>query len=112
MADALGPLPALDGQASPAGFVAVDPAGCVGEGWRRGEAAGQERARRSQGREREPPREEAGFGAGWRERDRVKQGERRIQKGWGERQGGRREGGASPRHADAGTLAHTHSEAK
>lgn len=48
MADALGPLPALDSQAASAGLVAVHPAGCrrsvhlVGErGWR-GEVAGEE----------------------------------------------------------------------
>lgn len=77
MADALGPLPALDGQASPAGLVAVDPAGCAGEGQRRREAAGRERVWRSEGLEREMPRGGAGFAAGQRERDRVKQVERR-----------------------------------
>lgn len=85
MANALGPLPALNGQASSAGLVTIDPAGCAGVGRWRGQTAAQERARRSERREREPAREEAGFGGGQRERDRVKQEERGTQKGGGER---------------------------
>lgn len=112
MADALGPLPALDGQASPAGLVAVDPAGCAEEGRRRGEAVGRERERRSEGGEREPPREGARFAAGQRERNRVKRGERHQQAGGGEWRSCRREGGTSSRHADAQTLAHTHGKRK
>lgn len=110
MADALGPLPALDGQASPAGLVAVDPAGCAGKGWWRREAVGRERAQRSKGGEREPPGGGARFAA--RERDRVKQGERRQQKGGAEWRSSWREGGASPCHADARALAHTHGKRK
>lgn len=107
MAYALGPLPALNDQASPAGLVAGDPTGCAGEGqWRR-EAVGGERAS-----EREPPREGGRFAAGQRERNRVKQGERRQQTGGGEWQSSRREGGASLCHADAQTLAHTHGKRK
>lgn len=89
VADALGPLPALNGQASSAGLVTVDPAGCGGVGRRCGQTAAQERARRSERREREPAREEAGFGGGQRERDRVKQEEGCTHKRGGERQSGR-----------------------
>lgn len=49
VADALGPLPALDSQAAPAGLVAVHPAGCHrsvhlegGGGRRQGEVTGEE----------------------------------------------------------------------
>lgn len=110
VADALGPLPALNGQASSAGLVTIDPAGCAGVGWWCGQTAGQERTRRSEMRERKPPREEAGFGGGKRERDRVKQEERCKQKRGGERQSSQWDGGASPCHAEAGTMAHTHGE--
>lgn len=48
VADALGPLPALDSQAASAGLVAVHPAGCrqsvhsEREGWRQGEVTREE----------------------------------------------------------------------
>lgn len=88
MADALGPLPALDGQAASAGLVAVHPAGCrrsvrvEGEGPRQGEVTGEEkRAGASEEREGEPPREQARRedgrgrqGAEWRERVRRRDG--------------------------------------
>lgn len=89
VAYALGPLPALDGQTSPAGLVAVDPAGCAGEGWRCREAVGRERPWRSKTGECAPPRGGTRFAAGQRERDRVKQGERCGQKGGGERRSSR-----------------------
>lgn len=91
MADALGPLPALDSQAASAGLVAVHPAGCrraaEGKGRRQREVTGEEeRTRGPSEREGESPREEArreegrgGPGAGgrrgaWgRERQRVRQ---------------------------------------
>ncbi len=68
MADALGPLPALDSQAASAGLVAVHPAGCrrsvrvrvEGEGPRQGAVTGEEeRAGGSGEREGESPREQA-----------------------------------------------------
>lgn len=64
MADALGPLPALDGQAASAGLVAVHPAGChrgvhvEGEGRRQGEVPREEEMTGgSEEREGESPRE-------------------------------------------------------
>lgn len=92
VADALGPLPALDGQAASAGLVAVHPAGCRpsvgpdGEGCRRGEVTREEDGTwGSEEREGESPREEArrgkgrggpgtagGWKFGWRERTRVR----------------------------------------
>lgn len=92
MADALGPLTALDGQAASAGLVAVHPAGCRRsvhsnrEGCRRGEVTREEdRTWGSEEREGESPREEARWGKGggrpgaagrwrfgWKERTRVR----------------------------------------
>lgn len=40
MADALGPLAALDSQAAAAGLVAVHPAGCSADGGRHGQREG------------------------------------------------------------------------
>lgn len=101
VADALGPLPALDSQAASAGLVAVHPAGCrrmvhvEGEGRREGEVTGEEeRTGGSEEREGESPREEARgeegrgepgargrYGVGWRERVRQRDGRKRKHRG-------------------------------
>lgn len=64
MADALGPLPALNSQPASAGLMAVDPAGCsgnvrtTGERWRQGQVSGEEeRTGGSEGREGQSARE-------------------------------------------------------
>lgn len=98
MADALGPLPALDSQAASAGLVAVHPAGCRGSvrleggGRRQGEVTGQgERTAGPEERQGESPREQAWEGArgrwgvGWRERERVRQRDGCKQKHRGKR---------------------------
>lgn len=141
MADALGPLAALDGQAGAAGLVAVHPAGCGSGGqWRQregpggegrsagerggrrerrpggarggeGESAGAEEARWEEGEEGGQPGT-AGRG-GRRESDRVRPGVHSKQEDERGRRRRRRwaEAGARTRHADAGTLAHADCEA-
>lgn len=92
MADALGPLPALNSQAASAGLVAVHPTGCrrsvhvEREGRRQGELPREEEMTGGFAeREGESPREKARWegergrpggrgrwGMGWRNRDRVR----------------------------------------
>lgn len=83
VADALGPFPALHGQAASAGLVAVHPTGCIrsvhvtGERRRQGEVSGQEeRAGTSEEREGELARQGrpgARGGQGVRRKERVRQ---------------------------------------
>lgn len=120
MADALGPLPALDSQAASAGLVAVDPTGChrsvhsAREGCRQGEVTREQgRMSGTEVRKGESPGEEVRWeewmrkpgatgrwGVALRERDRVRQGNRCKQKHGGKRKSLWGLEGASTCHAD------------